>query len=238
MNILQEIEDFINEFNQNNDEDFSIDSIRIEFQKQYKKAKLDELGKWSKLQSNSNILHKLKKRLFDDEITSVYRLENFDIYYYNKKDTSTNKKYRSAEMVIFGMKQYHRPPPPREMIIKILSILKNVSNIDICLDIPHRPNIKELRKYFDIKRYYTKEGIKTDTYYINNPCITMIEKIVIYDKGFKNSLGYTLHRIEAKIIIPNIKILALPLHELKEVIDTAKKEEIRELKFKHNKGIK
>lgn len=38
-----------------------IDSIRIEFQKQYKKERLDCLGNWNKLQKNSNILHKLKR---------------------------------------------------------------------------------------------------------------------------------------------------------------------------------
>ncbi len=225
MNSLAEIEEFINRINQDESIDFAIDSIRIEFQKQHKKAKLDELGQWKKLQANSNILHKLKKRLLDDEITSVYRLENFNIYYYNKKDTSTNRKYRHAEMVIFGMKQYHKPPPPKELIIKILSILKNISNIDICLDIPHRPNIEALKRYFDLKRYFTKEGKPTDTYYINNPNISMIEKITIYDKGFKNSLDCIMHRIEAKVIIPNIKILALPLHELKEVTDIARLEE-------------
>jgi len=36
MNILQELEDFIQEFNTLNDEDFSIDSIRVEFSKQHK----------------------------------------------------------------------------------------------------------------------------------------------------------------------------------------------------------
>lgn len=223
MNSLAEIEEFINRVNQDESIDFAIDTIRIEFQKQHKKAKLDELGEWKKLQTNSNILHKLKKRLLDDEITSVYRLEDFNIYYYNKKDTSTNRKYRHAEMVIFGMKQYHKPPPPKELINKILSILKSVSNIDICLDIPHRPNIEALKKYFCLKRYHNKKtGRPTDTYYINDPQTAMIEKIVIYNKGFKNSLGYTLHRIEAKIIIPNIKILALPLFELKEIINIAR----------------
>ena len=222
MNILQELEDFINEFNQNNDEDFAIDTIRIEFQKQHKKAKLDEIGNWKKLQTNSNILHKLKKRLNDDEITSVYRLEDFSIYYYNKKDTSTNRKYRHAEMVIFAMKQYHKPPPSKELASKILSILKDVSNIDICLDIPTRPNITALKRFFDIKRYFTKDGKPTDTYYINNPNISMLEKITIYDKGFKNSLDYTMHRIEAKIIIPSLKLLVLPLHELKEITDVVR----------------
>lgn len=226
MNILQELEDFINEFNQDNNENFAIDTIRIQFSKQHKKAKLDELGKWNKLQKNSNILHKLKKRLSDDEITSVYRLQAYDIYYYNKVDTTKEtNRYRGAEMVIFAMKQYHKSPPPRELITKVLSILKDVSNIDVCLDILHRPNIEALKRYFTLTQYIEPNSKKpTDTYYINRPEATMIEKIVIYDKGFKNSLGHILHRIEAKIIIPNIKILALPLHELKEITDIARLE--------------
>jgi len=50
----------------------------------------------------------------------------------------------------------------------------------------------------------------------------MIEKITIYDKAFKNSLDGVLWRIEAKVIIPNIKILALPLFELTEIINIAR----------------
>ena len=44
MNILQELENFINEFNINNNEDFAIDSIRIDFSKQHKKENLEQLG--------------------------------------------------------------------------------------------------------------------------------------------------------------------------------------------------
>ncbi len=50
----------------------------------------------------------------------------------------------------------------------------------------------------------------------------MLEKIVIYNKQFKNSLGFTVWRVEAKMIIPNIKLLALPLYEFKEIIDMMK----------------
>jgi len=66
------------------------------------------------------------------------------------------------------------------------------------------------------------ERVPTNTYYINNPLINMIEKITIYDKAFKNSLDGVLWRIEAKVIIPNIKILALPLFELTEIINIAR----------------
>ncbi|WP_415406928.1 hypothetical protein ACLHDG_14370 [Sulfurovum sp. CS9] len=219
MNILHELEEFINEFNQDNKEDFSIDSIRVEFSKQHKQEELKELGKWSKIKKNSPLISKLKKRLTDNEITSVWRLENHNIYYYNMQDTP---KYRRATLVIFGMKQYHKKAPPRELVFKVLSVLKNVSNIDICLDLSYKPNLKALSKYFTLTPYITKDGVITDTSYINDTGIPMIDKITIYNKGFKNKLDCILWRIEAMISIPNFKALALPLHEFKEIIDIAR----------------
>lgn len=224
MKILQELEQFINDFNQNNNENFMIDSIRIEFQKQYKKERLDKLGNWNKLQKNSNILHKLKRRLADDEITSVYQLESYNIYYYNKTN-QTDKKYRKATMVIFGLMQYHKEPPPRELILKILNVLKDISNIDLCLDFKYKPNLVKLSSIFDLTQYIEPTSKKpTDTYYINKINALMIEKIVIYNKAMKNKLDGVLWRIEALISIPNIKYLALPLYELKQITDLAKEE--------------
>lgn len=216
MDILQELQNFINDFNQDNGVDFGIDSIRTEFQKQYKLERLLQIGTWRKVGKNSNILHKLKKRFPETEVTSVYRLEQYNIYYYNKKDDT--KKYRKAEMVIFGMKQYHKDAPPQEIINKILAILKNVSNIDICFDMPYKPSYEALEKYFVLTPYRTKDGILTDTRYINETGVMMLDKITIYNKAFKNELNGILWRMEAKISIPNIKALALPLHEFKEII--------------------
>lgn len=216
LNILEELENYIDEFNQDNNEEFDIDSIRVEFSKQHKLENLRKLGEWSKLEKNSNILAKVKKRNVDNDITSVHRLEKHNIYYYNKKDDTG--QYRKAEMVIFGMKQYHKAPP-RELIIKLLAILKAVTNIDICLDLPFKPNIKALENQYLITPYITPKGVKTDTSYINTPEITMIEKIIIYNKAFKNQLDKSLWRIEAKVEVPNIKYLQLPLYEFKEFID-------------------
>lgn len=219
MNPLQELENFINEFNSNNDEAFAIDSIRVEFSKEAKKKKLDELGTWKKLKKNSNILHKLKKRLSKDEITSAYRLEKENIYYYNH---SAPPHYRKATLVIFGLKQYHKAPTCKSIVSKIVSILKDITSIDLCLDIPYKPNIEALHQYLTLKQFITKDGVFTDTHYINNTGVLMIDKIVIYDKAFKNKLDFPVWRIEALIVIPNIKYLALPLHEFKEITDIAK----------------
>ena len=198
MNILQELEDFIHRFNTLNDEDFSIDSLRIEFSKQ----------------------HKLKKRLQKNEITSAWRLEKENIYYYNMQDAP---KYRRAVLVIFGMKQYYKPTPSKDLITKLLQIMKDVSSIDVCLDLPYKPNLERLSKYFTLKPYITKEGVVTDTRYINETYTPMLDKIIFYNKAFKNGLQGTLWRIEATISIHNFKELALPLYEFKQITDIARR---------------
>ncbi len=96
--------------------------------------------------------------------------------------------------------------------------MKDVSNIDICIDLPYKPNLEALGHSF-LLTPYIHHGVATDTHYINTPHILMMDKIVIYNKAFKNSLEGILWRIEAKINIPNFKALALPLYEFKEVID-------------------
>ena len=222
MNTLQELENFINEFNLNNDEDFAIDTIRIDFSKQHKKENLEQLGKWKKINKNDKkIMAKLKRRLTADEVTSAYQLENYNIYYYNSN--KDKPKYRIATMVIFGMKQYHKTPPPQNIVTKILSILKNITNIDLCFDMKQKPNLELLKKHFELKRYFDKK-IKayTDTYYINDTNILMIDKITIYNKAMKNNLKGILYRIEATISIPNIRVLSLPLNEFKQITDLAK----------------
>jgi len=215
MEILQELEAFISEFNQDNSVEFSIDSVRVGFSKQHKKQELDELGKWKKLQKNSNILFKLKKRLPDDEITTAYQLEKHNIYFYNMQDAP---KYRKAIMVIFGLKQYHEEPPPRTLVSKILNILKDVTNLDVCLDVPYQPKLEKFKRNYILDQYVTPKGVRTQTYYINNPRIMGIEKVIIYNKGFKNALNRILWRFEAKMLVHNIKDLYLPLYEFKDLI--------------------
>ena len=220
MNILEELEDFINEFNSSNDEDFNIDTVRIEFSKQYKKEQLEKVGTWEKLKKNSPLIPKLKKRLLTDEVTSAYRLENYNIYYYNSNADAP--KYRKAILVIFGMKQYHKEPPPRELISKILQILKDVSSVDICIDLPYKPNLEVIKQHFTLTPFITKDGIVTDTNYINDTGTLMLDTIVFYNKAFKNDLKRTLWRIEAKITIPNFRVLMLPLYEFKQITDIAR----------------
>ncbi|MCG3672826.1 hypothetical protein [Aliarcobacter butzleri] len=216
MNVLKELENCINEFNKNNQIEFSIDTIRIDFKKQYKLSKLKELGVWKKIdKKDKRIMDKLKRRLVDDEVTSAYQLENYNIYFYNSN--KDKPKYRIATMVIFGLKQYHKEPTPHQIVSNIISILKNISNIDLCFDMKIKPNLTKLNNYFNLQRYKLE-----DTYYINETNILMLDKITIYNKAIKNKLEDILWRIEALISIPNIKYLALPLYEFKEIINISK----------------
>jgi len=179
------------------------------------------VGEWEKLKKNSPLLPKLKQRLKVDEATSAYRLENHNIYYYNSNADAP--KYRKAILVIFGMKQYHKDPPPIELISKILQILKDVSSVDICLDIPYKPNIEAVKRYFELTPFITKDGVVTGTEYINDTGTPMLDTIVFYNKAFKNGLQGTLWRIEATISIPNFRALMLPLHEFKQITDIARR---------------
>lgn len=225
-NTYQNLISYIQDFNKNNKIEFNIDTIRIEFQKQHKLTDLKDFGKWHKLNKKcENIKNKLNKRLDEDEVTSVYQLENYNIYYYN---SNKDKTYRKAVMVIFGLKQYHKKPLSQQLVEKIVNMLtyknsKNENNIDVCFDMGIKPKIENLKEHFYIKRYIEPDTKKpTDTYYINNNGVSMIDKICIYNKALKNDLKETLYRIEATISIPNIKVLALPLHDFKNIIDIAR----------------
>ena len=216
--ILAEIQEFLNDFNKANETDLDIDTIRIEFSKEHKKKDLEALGRWHKISLSSNISAKLKKKLVKNEITSALQLDKENIYYFNSSDAP---KYRRATMVIFGLKQYTSEAPNTHKVKSIINILKDVSNIDLCFDMPTPPNIEALRRSFYVQTCVLKGGIITSTHYINTPRITMIEKITIYDKANKNILSEPLWRIEFKITIPNVRCLAIPLHDIKEIINTA-----------------
>ena len=224
MNIYQELQNYIQEFNKNNEIELSIDTIRIEFEKQYKINELKNIGKWHKLnKSSEQIKRKLNKRLDIDEVTTVYQFENENIYFYNSN--KDKPKYRIATIVIFGMKQYHKKPPPNNLIEKLVNMLtyknsKNECNIDVCCDIKQNPNLAKLSSIFDLKQYIEPTSKKlTDTYYINNTSVLMLDKICIYNKALKNELQGILYRIEATISIPNLKVLQLPLNDFKSIIE-------------------
>lgn len=207
MDILREVKEFIREFNEANNVNFKIDSIRIDFSKEYKLPALNKMGEWVKIGGNSPLIGRLRKRLDYNQITTAYRLKSHDIYYFNFQDAP---KYRKARLVIFGLAQYHKTPTPSHIVKRILDILKDVREIDICLDMPTQPNFLELANLFELKLFKT-------SCYINNTHIPMINRILFYDKALKNNLSSPLWRMEAVITIPNWKILALPLSELTDI---------------------
>ncbi len=217
---------YIQEFNKNNQISMNIDTIRIKFNKQHKLEELKALGNWHKLdKSNSQIKNKLIARLDLEELTSVYQLENHNIYFYNSRED--RPKYRKATLIIFGMKQYHKSPPPKSIIERLFNLLtfgtsKNDINLDICYDMETKPNIENLSKYFKLSQYWNGKGKISDTFYINDTSILMLDKICIYNKAIKNSLDFVLYRIEATISIPNIRVLALPLYDFKNIIQLAR----------------
>lgn len=225
MSVYAELQNYINEFNKNNNCDLDIDSIRIEFSKEHKLKELKQIGEWKKLEKNSNMLSKLKKRLAAKEVTSAYQLQEHDIYFYNSN--KDKPKYRKAILVVFGMKQYHKEKAPINIVKKIVNIItnrssKNSSNIDICFDMNKEPKLSNLSAFFNLKQYVSNSGIKTDTYYINETYNKKIEKVCIYDKAFKNKLDFKVWRIEATINIPNLKSLDMPLYDFKNIIELAK----------------
>jgi hypothetical protein len=208
--LLQEIENYLSEFNNDHGLDLAIDTIRVQFKKEGKLDRLKSLGAWRKITPSSNISAKLKKMLKENEITTAYQFERENIYYFY---TNIDRpRYNIAVMVIFGMKQYTSSAPSNHTVKSILNILKDVSEIDVCFDTPIPPSLDELKKRFKLTSY-------KDSHYINTPNIQMIEKVIIYNKALKNGLNAPLWRIEFTVTIPNVHHLAIPLHDIKEIID-------------------
>ncbi len=217
MTILSKLENYLKEF----ELDFKIDTLRIDFIKSSKKDRLNSIGNWNKIKPNHQLILKLKRRYENEELTTVYQLESYNIYYYN----SRKKDYKFATLVIFGLRQFHKPPPPAEIINSILSIMqssvkrgRNLLNIDICYDIKAIPDIEALKKLYYLTDY-KKQG---NSFYINDTNILMLDRICIYNKALKNKLDGILWRVEATISIPNYNYLALPINEFIEIIKLAK----------------
>ena len=216
MGILSKLENYLQEFNF----DFQIDTLRIDFIKTSKKSKLDSIGRWNKIKPNHQLFLKLQRRYEAKEITTVHQLEGYNIYYFNSK----KKDYKLATLVLFGLFQPHKAPPPVEIVNSILSIMqssikrgRNLLNLDICYDMKSIPDIAALKQFYYLTDY-KKQG---STFYLNDTNILSMEKVCIYNKSLKNKLDGTLWRIEATISIPNFNCLALPINEFIEIINLA-----------------
>ena len=217
MSILSKLEEYLKEF----ELDFEIDTLRIDFIKSSKKDKLNSIGSWNKIKPTHQLFLKLQRRYEAKEITTVHQLENYNIYYFN----SRKKDYKLSTLVLFGLFQPHKAPPPAEITNSILNILqssvkrgKNLLNIDICYDMKSIPDIGTLKQFY----YLTDYRNQGNTFYINSTNILSMDRICIYNKALKNKLDGTLWRIEATISIPNYNYLALPICEFIEIIKLAK----------------
>ncbi|MCT7491999.1 hypothetical protein [Aliarcobacter cryaerophilus] len=217
MDILSKLEKYLKEF----ELDFKIDTLRIDFIKSSKKDRLNSIGSWNKIKPTHQLFLKLKRRYELNELTTVYQLEGYNIYYFNSK----KKDYKLATLVAFGLFQYHKAPPPVEIINSILSIMqssvkrgRNLLNIDICFDMKSIPDIATLKQFYYLTDY-KKQG---NTFYINSTNILSMDRICIYNKALKNKLDGILWRIEATISIPNYNYLSLPINEFIEIIKLAK----------------
>lgn len=217
MSILSKLEDYLKEF----EFDFKIDTLRIDFIKSSKKDKLNSIGSWNKIKPTHQLFLKLKRRYETEELTTVYQLEGYNIYYFNSK----KKDYKLATLVMFGLYQYHKAPPPVKIVNSILSIMqssvkrgRNLLNIDICFDMKSIPDIATLKQFYYLTDY-KKQG---NSFYINDTKILSMDRVCIYNKALKNKLDGTLWRIEATISIPNYNYLALPICEFIEIIKIAK----------------
>ena len=176
MGILSKLENYLQEFNF----DFQIDTLRIDFIKTSKKSKLDTVGKWNKIKPNHQLFLKLQRRYEAKEITTVHQLENYNIYYFN----SRKKDYKLSTLVLFGLFQpHHKAPPPVEIVNSILSIMqtsvkrgRNLLNIDVCYDMQSAPDIAALKQFYYLTDY-KKQG---NTFYINSTNILSMDRIFTF----------------------------------------------------------
>jgi hypothetical protein len=214
MNILNELENHINHLNNIFNFKFSIDTIRAKFSKKYTLERLQAIGKWQKLQKNSEIFKRVQKKEYPTKITSVHRLKNYDVYYYNYQD----KFSRLAKLVMYGLHQYEDDmsiiPIDRLLIKRLLetvgnSVLSKKDNVDIdvCYDMPSKPNIANLKPHFTLTPFW-------GSIYINEPHIMAVERVNIYNKTQKDDLQETLYRVEATVQVHNLKDIFIPLDDV------------------------
>lgn len=182
---------------------FNIDTLRASFNKDKRLNKLHKIAdgfnlKWHKIKKHSNEFKKLKRYAHDKELTSVYRLGDLSIYYYNRKRDDVKQHYRHATLIAYGLHQYHKKPPPIKLIKYLFEEgVNNLSSVDVCYDMHNKPNL-------DTDKFIYTQYKDEPTYYINKTRLCQITKVCIYDKAYKNNLPYPLWRIEATINIDKL----------------------------------
>ena len=247
VDILAEVESIINPA----ESKIYIDTIRATF---YKKAitqkthkKIDLLKsvarkygkKWQKLDKQTAKTVKIERRyeFRDYEIVNIYVLSDLPIFYATLK--SSGNEPQKALFEVYGLRQYNKTPPPKELIAELLGVINNVSSLDLCFDKDSPFNLEA----FKDEVYY-----HSDTAYLNNN--EVLSRVYFYDKAKKNNLNLPIYRAEAVVSInPKIKDNPLPLKqrlnlqlpyaldEFKSILDKTTKEQgtIKPYKSKANK---
>lgn len=247
MDILAEVESIINPA----ESGIHIDTIRATFlkkaiiQKFHTKMKLLDLiarkygKKWLKLDKQTAKAVKIERRyeFKGYEIVNIYALSDLPIFYATLKNAGNEPQ--KALFEVYGLRQYNKTPPPKELIAELLGVINNVSSLDLCFD---KDSPFNLDPFCD--EVISFENTK---YLKNNDVLT---RVYFYDKAKKNNLNLPIYRAEAVVSInPKSKDNPLPLKqrlnlqlpyaldEFKSILDKTTKEQdtIKPYKSKENK---
>jgi hypothetical protein len=114
---------------------------------------------------------------------------------------SSGNEPQKALFEVYGLRQYNKTPPPKELIAELLSVINNVSSLDLCFD---KDSPFNLDPFCDEVYYHS------DTTYLNNN--EVLSRVYFYDKAKKNNLNLSIYRAEAvATIAPKNKGNPLPL---------------------------
>jgi hypothetical protein len=247
MDILAEVESIINPA----ESGIHIDTIRATFlkkaiiQKFHTKMKLLDLiarkygKKWLKLDKQAAKAIKIERRyeFRDYEIVNIYMLSDLPIFYATLKNAGNEPQ--KALFEVYGLRQYNKTPPPKELIAELLGVINNVSSLDLCFD-KDSP--------FNLDPFCDEVISFENTKYLKNNDV--LARVYFYDKAKKNNLNLSIYRAEAVVSInPKSKDNPLPLKqrlnlqlpyaldEFKSILDKTTKEQgtIKPNKSKDNK---
>ena len=151
--------------------------------------------KWRKMQDTKEIKISNRYEFRGLKITELYELENLSIFYAATK--ASNKCRQRAVIEFYGLKQYHKPAPPFDLVAELLGAVNNVSSVDLCFDRPEPFNLD----VFDKAQIGDTTYLKTE--------LTALERVYFYDKAKKNNLNLPLYRAEATAPIIDLNKPAL-----------------------------
>lgn len=184
-----------------------IDTIRASFFKNaVTKKRFSKMGllksiaknhglKWRKMQDVKEIKITGRYEFRGLKIINIYELENLSIFYATTK--SPNSSDKKAVIEFYGLRQYHKPAPPLDLIAELLDAVNNVSSIDLCYDSCAPFNLDA----FEIIRHGNTAYVKAE--------FGALQRIYFYDKALKNDLGFPLYRAEATAPIIDLNKPAL-----------------------------